>query len=258
MGVSPISLLRPSVLRLPPSAPMPSATFEISDGFFEALRVYKENYRRVIDWADVVNRAMALWVSFAMNKTKEADGEAILALLKGPLPRPKNRVKSTQVPERAQVTTKRKKARRTREPKNIDWKNTYAAHIAYARNYKGIRNATPGRAYALIARMVRARTNSVGYHKFGFVPALRRLKSNAISPGQFRGGGRFTANRPPGTVQPADNADSVPVAIVTNFARGIFEVSPHVFKDSEPEVIAQLLKYARENIAQAHQRAFKK
>lgn len=236
---------------------MPHATFEISDGFFEALRIYRANYRREIDWASVINRAMALWVSFAMNKTKQADGEAILAQLKGPLPRPKNRTKATQVPERAQVTTKRKKAKRTREPKNIDWKNTYAAHIAYARNYKGIRNATPGRAYALIARMVRARTNSVGYHKFGFVPAIRRLKGSAVTAGQFRGGGRFTANKPPGTVDPADNADTVPIVTVTNFARGIFSVSPHVFKDSEPEVIAQLLKYARENIAQAHQRAFR-
>lgn len=234
---------------------MPQATFEISPGFIEALHTYRANYRREISMADVINRAMALWVSFAMNKTTQADGAAILALLRGPLPRPKNRPKETRL-RSAEITVKQKKRKSTRVPKNIEWKNTYASHIAYARNYKNIRNATPGRAYALIARLVRARTNSVGYHKFGFVPALRRLKGATVSAGQFRGGGRFTANRPPGTVSPAEDTANTPEAIVTNFARGIFDVSPDVFTNSEAEVIAKLLEYARQNMAAAHAKAF--
>lgn len=229
-------------------------TITVDSSFHQALAAYRASYHREIALGEVINKAMAFWVSFAMAKTVAVDPAGITAELSRPArkgERPAQRMLGRAKVVRAPRSGKKRVLKGRAAERQGEWAGTFAAALAQARNYKGIRSKTPAQAYALIERFVRRRLASVGYHKFGFVPALRRLKGG--STGSW---GRFQAKNPPGWVMPAEN-EMNPLAEVTNYARAIAEVQPQVLMEALPEVVALLTKYAEENLARAHAQAFR-
>ena len=238
----------------------------ITPEFLDTLRRYQATYHRAISLHDVLNKAMALWVSFIIHHTIQSDPTAIRAQLMASASTSGTNAKrskafgpqvhSSRYTAGKQLRRIPKLKGRALERQNA-YKNTLAAAIAYARNYKGIRRASPSQAYALIERFIKRRTNSVGYHKYSYLPALRRLKGFSTTTGltsQFSGPGRFLAHSPPGMITPATDTD--PIVEVTAWARAIVEVNGAAPDVTLPQVQAQLEKYIAANLETAHQ-AFK-
>lgn len=243
----------------------------LGQDFLTTINAYRASYRRYLSLHEALNKAMKLWVSFTMAHTTQADPEAIRTNLLGPATNPQySRGKrsaafgpqNNRANQRALATIKPKRAPRVRALKGRSaarqetLKNTLAGAIAYAWNYRGIRNLPLAAAYAVIERLISARTNSVGYHKFGYVPALRRLKGSANNANlsQFQGRGRFTRNSPPGLVAPAEPDTATPIVEVTNFARAIVEMNGNAPEATIPEVLALLQKFTTENLNATQQR----
>jgi len=236
-----------------------STNFEVINEFNPSLLRALNESRLKPDMARAVNRIMATWVGFAMNKMYSAQKAEIKSRLEGRATRAKFEVATGKGPI--------KRGRGGAESKNARYqllKNSLAAYIVWSQNYtgklgskkKGYRSVTarPASAqdfYALVGKYIAARQYSAGYLRSGMRPALNtfRVRLGLVA--------RDAKYRKPvstggevGRAKKAEPDERIPTAEVENWATGILEKFPNAFTDSLPEMEAQVQRWIVENLAE--------
>lgn len=181
-------------------------------GFKKALEGFAKHTRR--DRAGALNLAGRLWASFAYKGTRKVDPELIRAYLMekvGPARgRSKSQYNGTRA-ERITIAALRKKGR-----------------LASIKNRAELNK--------IVAKFVHTRVTSSGYHKAGWIPALRQFKVK----GPKRRGKRNYKEAIPGNAKKAKRSESRPNGFLENFARAFRDVQGGVLKNKEAEVAKQL------------------
>lgn len=219
-------------------------TYQATNNLSDAIRRLGESRANGQDLEDGINLGMQLWVSYIMAKQTSADRPGIKAYLMGKSRR--------NAPVRRYNKSGKKESASARY---LELRNSVAASIVYASDYKGARSMAPAAFFGLVGKYIAARVYSSGHHKAGFRPALREFKSrrSAASLGQAPNYGQ-----PAGTAQAAHSqgggvitasASNVAAGVASNPGGGISAVEA-----SEGEVIAQLERFILKNIEERAKR----
>jgi hypothetical protein len=181
-------------------------------GFKKALEGFSKHTKR--DRAGALNLAGRLWASFAFSGTRRADPGEIKAYMMQRVSQPRGRSRSKYNGTRAEAIT-----------------------IASLRK-KGRLATIKDRAELnrLVAKFVTAAVNSSGYHKAGWIPALKQFKSKGS---KRRGNGRYKSPVP-GNAKKAKKSEARPNGFLENFARAFKDVQGGVLKAKEADVARQL------------------
>ena len=173
-----------------------------------------------------LNLAGKLLTSFAYKHTSKASKQLIESSLKKP----------ARVP-----WARRYKSRRGSK----QWDGTFVAAIVGSKHRKKGKRTGAGAYYRDVAKFYRRKVNSAGYHRAGFIPALRSFKVPQHS--RRRGRGRYL--KPvPGKAQAARKSQGLrPRGFIENSARGI-RTRGDVLRRQAPFVAAQLYKFARQDM----------
>lgn len=220
---------------------------EFSAGLARMLNDSRSNQ----DMERVINRIMAHWVSFAMNKMYAADRAAIKARLEA-------RARKAKFDPGVRKIGKRGKE--SGDARYQLLRDSVAAYIVYATNWTGklgskkngrrsvvARNASPGDFYALVGRYIGARQFSSGYLRSGLRPGLNTFR---VPLGLAARDAKYPKTGPPGSAKRAMAGERVPMAEVVDWASGILEKFPTAFSDSLPEIEALVNRWITQNLAE--------
>jgi hypothetical protein len=189
-------------------------------GFKKALAGFEKHTRR--DRAGALNLAGRLWASFAFSGTRRADPAEIKAYMMERISAPRGKSKSKYNGTRAEAIT-----------------------IASLRK-KGMLGTLKNRSEVnrLVAKFVTSAVNSSGYHKAGWIPALKQFKSKGS---KRRGNGRYKSPVP-GNAKKAKRSEARPNGFLENFARAFKDVQGGVLKAKEADVARQLAIFMFEDM----------
>lgn len=181
-------------------------------GFRKALEGFAKHTKR--DRAGALNLAGRLWASFAFKGTRRADPAEIRAYLMERVSPPRGRSRSKYNGTRAEAIT-----------------------IASLRK-KGQLSALKNRSEInrLVGKFLKTAVNSSGYHKSGWIPAMKAFK---VKGSKRRGNGRYRSPLQ-GDSKTAKKSESRPNGFLENFAREFRNVQGGVLKAKEAEVANQL------------------
>lgn len=255
--------------------------FQVSDQFTDAMRRLRDSRRKGGDDAKAVNAAMYALITAAMAKTPVAQEAHIAAYMKigSRNRRPdlnRGRTATGKFANKWRNTTaaaligsivsgKRswvkaskgnlqkylaeavseqqlRRSERFRKQIAIRAKATRRrAKTARARNA-----AVDNAFYAAVESFVKRAVARRGYHKKGFIPALKALKKAA------KGFVGQVMKRPPGDGKQAEKSEQIPTATMTNFARAIAVLMPAW---PESDAIAILEKLIAQNLEERKKEA---
>lgn len=202
----------------------------------------------------MVNKAAQYVASYGIAKIPAANPQRIESVLRMV-------VHGTKMSRRSiRRNGRRVKINRTSKVQS-EWRGTLASVLVAAMNYGAVRGkyssrwkrllskvgkkhdskpATVSQFYRIVAKFVKSRMRSAGYHKSGMAPALKAFKARASGVRQFK--------FPPGTAKPAQGGSRRIVASMEDFARAIREIAPNALRKAEGEVASMFDSWLKEDL----------
>jgi len=189
-------------------------------GFRKALDGFMAHTKR--DRAGALNLAGRLWASFAFAGTRKVDPALIKSYMMEKVGNTRGKSRSKYNGTRAELIT-----------------------IAALRK-KGQLGALKNRGELnrLVGKFVTASVNSSGFHKAGWIPALKQFKAKGS---KRRGRGRYLQPIP-GNAKKASKHQTRPHGFLENFARAFKDVQGGVLRAKEAEVARQLAIFMYEDM----------
>lgn len=213
-------------------------SYQATNTLSDAIRRLGESRANGQELEDGINLGMQLWVSYIMAKQTSADKPGIKAYLLGKSRR--------NAPVRRYTKSGKKESSSARY---LELRNSVAAAIVYASDYKNARSLAPAAFFGLVGKYIAARVYSSGHHKAGFRPALREFKSKRSAsalgqaPNYGNASGRATSAHSVGGGTVTASASNVAAGVENNPGGGMSAVEA-----SEGEVVAQLERFILKNL----------
>lgn len=188
---------------------IPPPDIKVIDRVSDAIQRLVDSRSNRSGFEKAINLSMERWISFTMAKFKVADKNAIRSRLMGLAEKRKGG---------SPVRRYNKRGNESNAKRYLALRDTVAAAVVYATNYKGARALTPEKFFGLVGKFIAARMYSSGHHKGGFRPALNEFK---VRRGQL-GVAPFYRRHIVGRAQAAHEiSDSKLEAMVVNNAGGV-------------------------------------
>ena len=202
-------------------------TFSVQDQFSDTVARYvSREMGKGKDPRRSMRRIMVDWLFKAMENTPPAQKDEIVFYYMG-------------------LTRLSGKTRRKRAAVVHEMQDTLALAIVRSGKYKkwNAKSLSNIEASKMAKKYVAARRFSTGFHKAGFFPALKELKSGFNN----EKGPRYTKN-PPGELVPFRMTPNEITLAATNFATFIAEKYPNAFEQGMPAVIQRLTGFLQKDM----------
>ncbi|RYD38933.1 MAG: hypothetical protein EOP87_00220 [Verrucomicrobiaceae bacterium] len=213
-------------------------TYEVGNDVSAAVLRFANSRESQKGLEGAINLAMQLWISFIMAKQTTANKGEIKAYLMA-------RTSHHSAPVRRYGA----KGRESAAKRYLELRDTRAAAIVYASNYKNARQMDAKAFFGVVGKYIAARQYSAGHHKAGFRPALREFK---VKRGAAELAGAPAYSKVRSTAHVARTVRSgVVEASASNMAGGV-EKNPgggiSAVEAAEGEVVIKLEEFILKNI----------